>query len=312
MKMKHFLIVALISATTCVPCASGQSPSEIAIKSESGKLVITAGTAPLATYVFRDTKIHRPYFAHVHAPGGIQVTRNHPPISGKDATDHAEFHPGLWFAFGDLSGADSWRLKARVQHDKFVQEPKAGAGAGTFVVRNSYLSNNGAKVICRETCRYTFLVKPNGYLLLWDSTFMADHDFAFGDQEEMGLGLRVATPITVKAGGRILASEGHKNEKQVRGKTSPWCDYAGKIDGKPAGVLMMQHPKNFRSAWYHARDYGLLVVNHFGRRDLTGGAKSSVVVKRGETLRLRFGALLHAGAKIDLAASYKDYLMETK
>lgn len=293
--------------------AAAQGLPELAVKVDAGKLVLTAAGKPLATYVYGgDKKIPRPYFAHVHAPGGVQVTRNHPPIAGKDATDHAEFHPGLWLAFGDLSGADSWRLKARVQHDKFVAEPKSVAGAATFAVSNSYLSNDGTKVICRENCRFTILVRPGGYLLLWDSLFLAtDGDFAFGDQEEMGLGVRVATPISVKAGGQILSSEGHKNEKQTRGKTSSWCDYSGKIDGRAAGITLMQHPKNFRPAWYHARDYGLLVVNHFGRRDLTGGEKSRVIVKQGETLRLRFGVLLHAGAgPLDLAAAYQGYLKD--
>jgi hypothetical protein len=284
--------------------------SEIAFKSAEGKVVITAGKEHVATYFYRDTKIPRPFFAHVHAPSGVQVTRNHPPVAGKDATDHAELHPGIWLAFGDLSGSDNWRNKAAIRHDKFAQEPKGNA----FAVRNLYTANDGKKVICTETCKYTILVRPAGYLLLWDSEFRSDvDDFSFGDQEEMGLGVRVATPLTVKAGGQIVTSEGHKNEKQVRGKSSPWCDYSGTIADKRAGITLMQHPKNFRPAWYHARDYGLLVANPFGKNALTGGAKSKVVVKQGETLRLRFAIFLHAtgdASKLDLPGAYKDYLKQ--
>lgn len=291
-----------------------QAPVEVTFKADADSLVIRAGGAPVATYYFRDPRIPRPYFAHLHAPGGVQVSRNHPPIGGKDAADHAEFHPGLWLAFGDLSGADNWRNRAAVRHDKLVQEPKGGAGRGSFAVRNIYLANDRKKTICQETCRFTILARPAGYLLLWDSEFrFAGGDFSFGDQEEMGLGIRLATLLTVKAGGQILTSDGHKNEKQVRGKTSPWCDYSGRSADRHVGVTLMQHPKNFRPAWYHARDYGLLVVNPFGRNALTGGKGSRVVVKQGEIFRLRFGVFLHSASeakKLDLPAAFQDYLKE--
>src|SRR5687768_6499997 len=82
---------------------------------EKNQLQIQVGDKPFASYVYQDDAIPRPYVAHVRSPGGIQVTRNHPPVEGKDATDHAALHPGLWLAFGDLSGADFWRNKAAVK-----------------------------------------------------------------------------------------------------------------------------------------------------------------------------------------------------
>ena len=41
----------------------------------------------------------------------MQVTRHHPPIEGQDRVDHGTFHPGIWMAFGDISGSDYWRLE---------------------------------------------------------------------------------------------------------------------------------------------------------------------------------------------------------
>ena len=150
-------------------------------------------------------------------------------------------------------------------------------------------------------------MRPGGYLIDWASEFTGPEDFAFGDQEEMGLGVRVATPLTVKNGGQILNSDGSKNEKQVWGKQADWCDYGGEIDGQPVGVTLMPDPKNFRRSWFHARDYGVLVANPFGRNAFTKGEKSKVVVRKGETFRLRFGVLVHSG-KVDVAAAYKDWL----
>jgi hypothetical protein len=278
---------------------------------ETGRVRITVAGKPMATYVYSDPTITRPFFESLHAPGGVQVSRNNPPIEGKDPIDHPTFHPGLWLAFGDLDGADSWRLKARVEHEAFVEEPSGRPGEGTFAVRNRYLAADGKATICRETCRYSILVRPSGYLLISASEFRSDdRHFAFGDQEEMGFGVRVATPLIVKNGGRILNSHGLKDGKEVWGKPAAWCDFSGTIDGRHVGVTVMPDPYNFRPSWFHARDYGLLVANPFGRKAMTKGEPSRVVVTRGEPFQLGFAVLLHASddpREPDLAAVYRDY-----
>ena len=127
----------------------------------------------------------------------------------------------------------------------------------------------------------------------------------------MGFGVRVATPLSVKQGGRILNAESDRDERGVRGKPSDWCDYSGTTAGRLAGITLMPDPRNFRRSWFHARDYGLLVANPFGRKALTKGPESRVTVKPGEPFQLVFGVLLHAsppGKSIDLAAAYRDYL----
>jgi hypothetical protein len=275
-----------------------------------GEVVLTVSGKPVATYVYSDEQIRRPYFAHVKSPGGIQVTRNHPPIAGKDSKDHATMHPGIWMAFGDLDGEDFWRNKGRVVHEAFVTEPTGGPGKGAFVVRNRYERASG-ELVCREQCRVTLLVRPEGYLLLWDSTFAADREFYFGDQEEMGLAFRVTTPITVDNGGTMRDSQGRKNGDGIWGKTAQWCDYSGTVDGRKIGMTVMCHPENFRSSWMHARDYGFIAANPFGRNAFTKAQPSKVVVTLGKRLRLRYGVLTHDGppdAPTDLEAAYQDYL----
>jgi len=285
----------------------------VAFRSEAGQVWVEVGGKPFARYVYRDTQIPRPHFCDLREPGGNQVTRNHPPIEGQDPTDHDTFHPGLWLAFGDLGGADFWRNKGRVEQVKFVETPRAESGAkgGRFTVLNRYLRETG-EACATETCRVSVLPRGNATLLVLDSTFTPEGgELAFGDQEEMGLGVRVATPLTVTKGGRIRNRDGGENEKAVRGSNSAWCDYSGVIDGRRVGVCLMSDPANFRPSWYHARDYGLLVANPFGRQSLTNGEKSRVVVKPGEHLRLRFGALFYGaknGAGVDLPAAYDDFL----
>lgn len=271
---------------------------DVAMAKEPGRVKISVRGEPFATYVYEDPLIPRPYFAHVQAPGGVQVTRTHPPVQGKDATDHETVHPGIWLAFGDLGGVDFWRNKGRVRHEKFLREPEGG----TFTVVNRYES--GDRLVCRETCRVAVFARPGGTLLVIESSFLAGEEgVAFGDQEEMGLGIRVATPMAVKAGGRILNSEGGVNEKGVWGKEADWCDYSG----KEGGLLLMPDPGNFKRSWFHARDYGVLVANPFGRKAFTKGEASRVPLKPGEPFRLRFGILAHA-LPFDPKGAYEDFL----
>jgi len=298
---KHFPSVAVLLSlglSGCCSCLHG--PEEVplprvSIDDQGGRVVILAGFQPVAEYFYRDPEISRPYFAHVHAPCGEQVTRRHPPGPG-DATDHRRLHPGIWMAFGDLGGADDWRLKAKVESDGLVGLSQEGDGRGVFTVRNRYLSADGSRTICTETCKYTILVRPKGYLLIWDSTFVSDtEDFYFSEtMDEMGLAFRVATPIVVKSrkGGRILDSKGRVNEVQVREELAEWCDYSGTVNGKAVGLMIAVDPSETPLPWWHARDYGFLAANPFRshpeRLDFT-----RVVVKKGEPYRIRFGVWIH-------------------
>ena len=111
--------------------------------------------------------------------------------------------------------------------------------------------------------------------------------------------------------GTILDSKGRKNGDEVWGSSSDWCDYSGDMAGHRVGITLFCHPKNFRPSWFHARDYGLLEANPFGRKAFGKGEQSSIVVKPGEKLRLRYGVLIHSGpreSKINLADEYKDYV----
>ena len=286
-----------------LPAPAGAEPP-VAFDQKDGRLLIRIDGRPFATYVWKDGTVRRPYFAHLHAPNGVRVTRTHPPVAGTDPADHADMHPGLWLAFGDLGGADFWRNKGAVEHAGFVREPKVTNDGGMFAARNRYKA--GDRTVCEEVCRITVTMKTDAYLVDWATEFTAPEDFHFGDQEEMGLGVRVATPLTVKNGGRIVSSEGRENEKGVWGRPADWCDYRGTIDGKAAGVALLAHPGNVRRPWFHARDYGLLVANPFGLRAFTKGEESKVVVKKGEAFRLRFGVLVHAGAA-DVKAAYEEW-----
>ena len=70
---------------------------------------------------------------------------------------------------------------------------------------------------------------------------------------------------------------------------------------------MMAAPSNFRESWWHNRDYGVFVANPFGRASMKQGEMSVVTVKRGESLRITFSALMHDGIGIDTAAEFAEF-----
>ena len=250
----------------------------------------------VARYLSKNAGIGRPCFVDIRTPSGLQVSRNHPPDPKSDAMDHAGIHSGLWLSFGDLSGHDYWRLKAKTEHIRFLTEPCTQDGVGTFAVLNRYFTTDGKGVVCEEECEYTFRTAEHGYMIEISSEFTpGSAGLIFGDQEEMGLGLRVASSIAVdhNQGGRIIDSAGRKNGAEVWGKTADWCDYSGPIQVRWAGVTLMSSPKNLHPSWSHARDYGFIALNPFGRNAFTQKEASRVEVSEGTSLKLRFAAFIH-------------------
>jgi hypothetical protein len=298
-------VILAVTGTARAVEPTPQTALRVHFTTQATGVEVRIGEQVVANYVYGDGKTLRPYFERVKTLGGTQVTRNHPPLPGKDAVDHADMHPGVWLAFGDLAGNDFWRNKGpHVQHERFQEEPTGGDGRGEFAVVNRYVV--GDRVLCREAARYSFVVRPGGYVILWESTFTPEGEgISFGTQEEMGLGVRVATPITVKTGtGRITNSQGGINEKGTWGRSADWCDYSGSMNDRQVGLMLINDPSAERKPWFHSRDYGLLVANPSGPR---AGAPERLALAPGKPLRMRFALFVHdapADTPIDLGREY--------
>ena len=308
----------LLSAVATVALAAAAPTDDVSVgQKHDGAFEVAVRGRAVATYVHRDDTIRRPFFANLRTPGGTPVTRPHPPAPADRATgnaDHADMHPGLWLAFGELGDAAFWRNKGAVVHERFVNEPRIVDGRLTFAVENRYVAPGG-RTVCRETCRYSVIPRAAGYIIVADATFRSDDgDFAFGDQEEMCFGVRLARELSVKGGGRLTDSEGRRDEAGVWGKQADWCRAEGTgAGGERVTVILMPDPQNFRRSWFHARDYGLVVANPFGRKAFTGGEASRVEVRKGQSLRLRFGLGVYgtdanAAAAPHAAEEYRAFL----
>jgi hypothetical protein len=261
----------------------------------------------LATFVWKDSLVvSRPYWMHLRSPDGYLLTRNFPPLASVDATDHETMHPGLWLSFSGLSGSDFWRNKAAVRREGWIEEPFVKEGVAGWSMKFSYSCDQDPNRPIDEVSQWRLVEGKVGHWLFWDSTFYPQGEAIFADQEEMGLGIRMATELSVKKGGTIRNSLGGVNEAGVWGKQAAWVDYSREINGRRRGIVMVPHRENFRACYFHARDYGLLVANPFGERSFTGQGDGTDRVVHPDHRRLRVGIYLYSG-EIDPALLVEEY-----
>jgi hypothetical protein len=301
-------LLAFRGATAQAGLRFERQADRLAIKTDAGE--------PVADYVFDDSRIGRPSLRDLHTPAGCVVTRPCPPRPGFDPPDHPTMHPGAMLCFSDLSGHDPWRHKTAVRFVGFVEAPATREGRVSFTAVSEYLATANdtpdAAVLCREESTISIddrdVAGARVRVIRWTAGLTAGPTgVTFADVQEMGFGIRLLKELAPKWGGRYLASHGGRNEAGVFGRQAEWCDASGTVDGRPCGVLCVDGGGNPRQPFFHARDSGWLLMNHFGCQTYTGGNSGAVVVEPGETLRLSAVVVLHDGVPqetlSDLAAS---------
>lgn len=294
---QQFADLAVWLSGLTAPVGAGPVPAKPAtstrIDRRDDRLILSDEDGVIGEYVFRDPQILRPYFAGLRSVSGLQLTRNHPPVAGQDAVDHETMHPGLWLGLGEFAGSDFWRNKGEWRHLRFTEDPVVRQGEIRFATESEIRPERGSAV-GRMVTRIQVVSRDGLRLILWTAEFSSDQqDLVFGDQEEMGFGARMATPLTEKAGGRIISSAGKSSAAATWGQPADWCDYAGSQGDLRPGITLLAADTNFRGSWWHNRDYGVFVANPFGRQAMKQGDRSEVRVRRGEVFRVQFGAVLH-------------------
>ena len=285
----------------------GTSPG-FQITRRSDRLEISFNDKPVANYFFRHEKVWRPFLANVRTPGGTVVTRTYPPAAA-DPQDHPDMHPGISLGFANLNGVNFWHNReGRVRHVEFT-EIRANHEEAFFMASNRYVDRGGDE-LCSEIASFRFTHNEDGFLITFESRITSGRHLDFGVKEEMGLAVRLATPITVKFGeGSILGAAGGKNERGTWGKIDRWWDYSGPVGDRNAGIQIMSAPSN-PDIWSHSRDYGVLVANPFPI-DIAKNRGKKTGLAPGDELRLTFGLQIHEhliGNGHDPKVSYRRFL----
>ncbi len=255
----------------------------------------------------------RAFFHPLRLADGRRATRGYPlePQPG-EARDHPH-HQGLWFAHGAVDGVDFWHDPEAGMPLVRVEEVFSRSGLGGFTAVHEWRAPDG-RLVLRDRRRFRFHAPAAGTdgpaerWIDWDLELTAPDDRAvrFGDTKEGTMALRVAAPLRVEgevARGNLLNSAGDA-DGAAWGKRAAWLLARGPLGDAPAAVALLEHPQNFRfPTWWHAREYGLLAANPFGRHDFEGAARGAgdFVLEAGRTLRLRYRFVFAAG-ELDAAA----------
>lgn len=234
-------------------------------------------------------ELNRPFLYPIVGPSGRSLTRmGHP----HDPESHSH-HNSIWISHHDVGDADFWgdraRHQGRIVHqrvDRFVD----GDDEAFVEVVNHWQGTNGVLLVERRrvTARHG---SDDEWLLILDLEFRTDRPVVELGKTPFGfMGVRMAKTIGVHdGGGTIRNSEGAVNESGVFWKPARWVDYAGLIaPGRIEGLTLFDHPSNpNHPAVFHVRDDGWMGPS------LTFAEPRRL--KRGETLRLRYGVFVHGG-----------------
>jgi len=185
------------------------------------------------------------------SPSGAILTNIHP-------ADHIH-HLGIWMPWTKTKfegqEVDFWNLgegQGTVRFVKFLSTT-SGPVYGGFQAEHDHVAlktSAGEKVVLKEVwdVRVYNIGSPQKGYWLWDfvSTQRCATDSPLYQMEYRygGFGFRGAEQWQ-DDNGTYLTSEG-KTRKDGHGTRARWCDMAGAIDGRWAGVTVMSNPQNFR------------------------------------------------------------------
>jgi hypothetical protein len=325
------LAVGLASAFLISPCLAQTAKSEgrVQITKLADRVRVEINGQLFTEYHYKGAP--KPYCYPVIGPTGAGMTRDWPI---KDTPGEQHDHPhhrGFWFGHGVVNSSDLWTdsnpKTGKIVHNDFI-EIKSGTKSGEFKARNNWLDAAG-KTLCTDEQTMRFY-HPGGAperMFDFDITIHASNgDVLLGDTKEGMLAFRIAetmrlTKMTPK-GEKPIPGDGHiVNSEGVRdagawGKRAAWVDYSGPVNSNIVGIAIFDHPSNLRHpTWWHARDYGLLAANPFGRHDFEGAPEGAgnYTIPAGKSLTLRYRIYLHEGDEKQgkVAERYKEYVQSS-
>jgi hypothetical protein len=292
-------------------------PAKVIIQSDKGYVDFLLGAELVGRYHYQDSWSQaKPIFWPLHAPGGIPLTRAWPMEPAGPGSSHDHPHQkSAWFCHGEViaqglkpeqpgageRGIDFWsegKGHGRIVCVAVARLPEGVAGIQT---RNEWRTAGGEKIL-EEARRITLHDLGTARLFVLEIDLSAPvYPIIFGDTKEGALGVRVADALCEKKPGQgtLRDAQGREHERAIWGQQAAWCDYSGPVQGQVVGITLMDDPKNPYPACWHARSYGLLAANPFGRGrsgfPAVRGRTDRVRLALGEHLHLRYGILLHRG-----------------
>lgn len=307
--------LALFTLLAGLPAGLWAADPVVTATQAPGLIGVRIDGQPFATFNL-GAGLVKPYVEPLRAPGGHVVTALAP-------FDH-KHHKGIWVGVEHVNGVNFWggkyqqqdavepsRASERIENVSSRVESQAD-GSVVVTLVNDWQGPEG-KTVLEETTRVTI---TGDRLMCYDISLKATNGpVHFQDTKEGFLAIRVAPTMIAKAGGKIVNAEGLVGEEECWGKTSPWVDYSGLVDGKPVGVALFDAPSNVRKSRYHVRGYGLFAISPFGEKVYSKGTSAEIptALEANQAFRIQYGVYVHAGdaEKGNVAAAYEKFVKLT-
>lgn len=233
----------------------------VSVEDDGGSLLVNVGKRPALRYNYEvneapegmDPIYRRSGYIHpMFTPLGKELTGDFP-------ADHPHQH-AVFFAWvnATLDGKrlDFWNQlgrTARIEHARLEGEPQRGPVFGQFGAQLRHLditTPESPKPVLNENW-VVRVYNTEGYFLVdlylrqrntsvWPLIL---NEYHYGAMAIRGNDQWFGNPNTMRD---MLTSEG-KSRKEGNATRARWVEMHGDLDGKPAGVAIMGHPKNFRA-----------------------------------------------------------------
>jgi hypothetical protein len=293
---RQFLLASLAGA---VSSAAG---------TEERPLELAGGANGISVYW--GEKWDKPFLYPIRTVSGKTLSRGWPiePREG-DSKDHV-WHRGFWYGHGIINGADFWREQGREKTARLITTSKPRVRRGGVTLELAMTPPSGKPI---GSMSQQYRVTDHGGVRIIDAVITMHTDagtaLTFGDSDDGGFAFRLCEAFREDRGATLRNSDGLQGTKSIWGKPATWVDYAAEVEGKRAGVAMLDHPSNLRhpTRW-HARGYGLNAANPFALKSFTKdpAADGSYTLPAGEKLVLRYRTLIYEGSP-DIGRFYTEY-----
>ena len=219
------------------------------------------------------------------------------PLSGQSLTTESSLpyphHRSLWFGCDRVNGGNYWQ-EGNDRGQIVSRGPKI-VDSGPEEIQIADLCDwkqPGREPILQDRREITITAPEEGARIIdFAVTLTALTGIKIEKTNHSFFAARVVPGLSVEKGGALVNAEGRSGEKETAGTPSAWMDYSGTRFGLTEGLAIFDAPGN---PWYPAkwftRDYGFFSPTNLNWIDANG-----LVLKTGESLRLLYRVIVHAG-----------------
>lgn len=271
----------------CFPVEIVLAQSTVTAEKIGSKIDVYIDDSFFTSYIFSQDEKY-PFFYPVNGPSGASITsiRN----------SNYPHHSSLFFGADYVNEGNYWQEGIDEGQIISVKTDILESGDDRVVIANECLwVRQGADSPIKDTRRIT-ITSPdeNIYKIMFEISLHALQDVTIERNNHSLFSGRMDPDLAVINGGTMINADGDKGEDGTFGKVSDWITYYGERGNGVEGMTIMQHPENDwpKAPWF-TRDYGFFSPTPiYWPEDEEAGT----TIRMGETVNLKYGVIVHAGA----------------